>query len=275
MVLGGAAPAAAGEYAGPLIDAHSHVPNDKMIHAYVEAMKRHGVRKVLLLGVGGVQEKDSEWIAAAVRRYPELVVPGLPLAEPTGNGAARRVDGELAKGGARAIGEVHIRQVSRKIERSPSHPAFLEVLRVAARHKVPVVIHQELDARGERDLDAALKAVPAATIVLAHAGGARPAVLERLLAANPNLVIDLSGMHFMRRPMLATVDGPLEPAWKALIERMPDRFVMGIDVWAPQLFSAAFLDSLMTWTRRVLGELPPAVAEQIGYRNAARLYRIE
>jgi hypothetical protein len=31
----------------------------------------------------------------------------------------------------------------------------------------------------------------------------------------------------------------------------------------------------MTWTRRILGELSPAVAEQVGYRNAARLYHLE
>ena len=40
-----AAPAAAGEYAGPLIDAHSHVPNATAIDAYVAAMKRHGVTR--------------------------------------------------------------------------------------------------------------------------------------------------------------------------------------------------------------------------------------
>jgi hypothetical protein len=35
------------------------------------------------------------------------------------------------------------------------------------------------------------------------------------------------------------------------------------------------LDRLMRWTRRILGELSPAVAEQVAFRNAARLYRVE
>ena len=50
---------------------------------------------------------------------------------------------------------------------------------------------------------------------------------------------------------------------------------MGIDVWAARLFEPAMLDRLMKWTRRVLGELSPAVAEQVGYRNAAKLYRAD
>jgi hypothetical protein len=82
-------------------------------------------------------------------------------------------------------------------------------------------------------------------------------------------------MHFLRSPALATEKGPLDPSWKALIEKMPDRFLMGIDVWAPRLFEPATLDRLMAWTRRVLGELRPEVAKQVGYRNAVRLFRIE
>src|SRR5206468_9810290 len=52
------ASAGAAEYKGPLIDAHSHLPNARAIDAYVEAMKRHNVVKVVLLGVGGVQKDD-------------------------------------------------------------------------------------------------------------------------------------------------------------------------------------------------------------------------
>ena len=85
-------------------------------------------------------------------------------------------------------------------------------------------------------------------------------------------MVDLSGMHFQRKPALATETGPLEADWKALIEKMPDRFLMGIDVWAAPLFEPAMLDRLMKWTRRILGELKPAVAERVAYKNAAKLY---
>jgi predicted TIM-barrel fold metal-dependent hydrolase len=266
---------ASAEYAGPIVDAHAHVPNGTAIDAYVAAMRRHNVVKVILLGVGGVQKDDAAWIAAAVRKHPEQVVAGQPVPDPTSSQAATRLDAELAKSRARAAGEVHVRQVSRTIDRNPSDPAFVKVLEVAARHKAPVVVHQELDDKATAGLEAALKAVPAATIVLAHAGSATPAVLEGLLTRHANLVVDLSGMHFQRTPALATEKGSLDPAWKALIDKRPDRFVIGIDVWAARLFEPAMLDRLMTWTRRILGELSPEAAERVAHRNAAAVFRLE
>jgi predicted TIM-barrel fold metal-dependent hydrolase len=269
------APGASAEYAGPIVDAHSHVPNGTAIDAYVAAMKRHNVVKVILLGVGGVQKDDAAWIAAAARKYPDRVVAGQPVPDPTAATAAARLDGELTKSRARAAGEIHVRQVSRNIDRNPGDPAFVKLLEVGARHKVPVVIHQELDDKATTGLEAALKAVPAATIVLAHAGSATPAVLEGLLTRHANLVVDLSGMHFQRTPALATEKGPLDPAWKALIDKRPDRFVIGIDVWAARLFEPAMLDRLMTWKRRILGELSPEAAERVAHRNAAAVFRLE
>ena len=99
--------------------------------------------------------------------------------------------------------------------------------------------------------------------------------MEGLLARNGNLMVDLSGMHFQRKPALASEHGPLDSAWKALIEKMPDRFLMGVDVWAPRLFEPPVLDRLFVWTRRILGELRPDVAERVAYRNAAALFRVE
>jgi predicted TIM-barrel fold metal-dependent hydrolase len=267
--------AGAADYSGPLIDAHSHVSNATVIDAYVAAMKRHNVSKVLLLGVGGVQKDDPAWIAAAARKYPDHVLVGLPLADPMADTSAARLDEELKTGRYRAVGEIHVRQVSRKIERNPEAPAFGRVLETVARHKVPLVIHLELTDQAAEALGAALSKHRTATLVLAHGGEGPPGRLETLLTGHSNLMVDLSGMHFQRTPALATETGPIDPQWKALIEKMPDRFVMGLDVWAARLFEPAMLDRLMKWTRRVLGELPPAVAEQVAYRNAARLYRIQ
>ncbi|MGH7277507.1 MAG: amidohydrolase family protein, partial [Candidatus Rokuibacteriota bacterium] len=267
--------AVAADYTGPLIDAHSHVPSGSAIDAYVEAMRRHDVRKVVLLGVGGVQKQDAAWLAAAARKYPDRVVAGVPLPDPTDEAAAAKLDALLERSGARVIGEVHVRQVSRKIDRDPSAAVFVRILEVSARRHAPVVIHQELDDRASAALERALAAQRKAVVVLAHAGGASPSRLATLLDRNDNLMVDLSGMHFDRTPALATERGRLDPGYRALIEKMPDRFLMGIDVWAPRLFDPAMLDRLMTWTRRVLGELSPDVAERVAWKNAAALYRLE
>jgi predicted TIM-barrel fold metal-dependent hydrolase len=270
------APAVGAEYKGALIDAHSHLPNARAIDAYVEAMRRHNVGRVVLLGVGGVQKDDSTWIAAAERKYPDRVVAALPLPDPTDDGAAARLNAELTKSHARAIGEVHLRQMGRRnIDRDPGDPAFARVLEVAATRGVPVIVHYELTDAAAAALERALAAHRKTTLVLAHAGEGPPARVEGLLARNPNLMVDLSGMHFQRTPALASETGPLDPAWKALIEKMPDRFLMGLDAWAPRLFEPAMLDRLLAWTRRILGELPPGVAERVGYRNAAALFHVE
>jgi predicted TIM-barrel fold metal-dependent hydrolase len=274
VLLLNAVPAAA-QYRGPIIDAHSHLPNGTAIDAYVAAMKRHNITKVVLLGVGGVQPDETAWIEAAARKYPDLVIPGLRVPDPTDKAAAGKLDVELARVRPRVMGEVHIRQVSRKIERDPSSPEFLKILELSAQRGVPVVIHDELTPAAAASLEAALSAQRQAVIVLAHAGESTPAVLEPLLARHTNLVIDLSGMHFQRKPSLATEQGPLDPKWKALITKRPDRFVIGIDVWAARLFEPAMLDRLMAWTRRVLGELPPEVADRVAWKNATAVYRLD
>jgi predicted TIM-barrel fold metal-dependent hydrolase len=267
-----APPALAADYQGPIIDAHSHVPSATAIDAYVAAMKKHNITRVVLLGVGGVQKDDLAWIAAAARKHPGLVVPGAPVADPSDAGVAKAT-AALDALKARALGEVHGRQVSRKIDRDPA--TFGKLFALAASRGVPVVIHEELSDGAVKQLDAALAAHRSTIVVLAHGGEGPPARVDGLLARNPNLHVDLSGMHFQRKPALATETGPLDPAWKALIEKYPDRFLIGIDVWAPRLFEAPTLDKLMAWTRRILGELSPDVAARVASKNAAALFKIE
>jgi len=276
LALLAAAPAGAADYAGPLIDAHSHLSSAGAVDAYVEAMKRHNVSRVVLLAVGGEQKDDPAWLAAAARKHPDRVIAGLSLPDPTGEGAAARLDAAIEKSRARVVGEVHMRQVGRKtFDRDPSGAAFGQILAVCARHGVPVVIHYELTDAAAAALDRALAAHRKATVILAHAGEGPPARVDGLLTRNPNLFVDLSGMHFQRKPALASETGPMDPTWKALIERMPERFLMGVDVWSPRLFAPAMLDRLLIWTRRVLGELTPETAERVAHRNAARVFRLE
>jgi predicted TIM-barrel fold metal-dependent hydrolase len=265
---------AAAGYDGPLIDAHSHLPGPQALDALLAAMDRHRVTHVALLGVGGVQKDDLAWIEGAAKRDPARVVAGAPVPDPLAPQAAARLDALLASGRFRVAGEVHVHQVSRKIRRAADAPAFLALLDVCAQRGVPLVIHDELDAGATAELERALVHDRRAVVVLAHAGSGEPAALAGLLARHPNLWLDLSGMHFLRTPALATETSPLRPAWTGLLVEHADRIVAGLDVWAPALYAPATLDRLMTWTRRILGELPPDAAARIAHRNAERLYRL-
>jgi predicted TIM-barrel fold metal-dependent hydrolase len=279
LVLGllvSGAPSWAADYNGPLIDAHSHLPNATAIDAYVAAMKRHNVLKVVLLGAGGLQKDDTAWLTAASRKYPERVIAGLPLPDPTSESVVSQLELQLDRGKPRVIGEVHMRQVGRRlIDRDPNAAVFGQILDTAAKFAVPIVIHYELTDQAETALGRALAAHRKSTIVLAHGGEGPPGRLDRLLFRNPNLFIDLSGMHFQRTPALASETGPIDPGWKALIEKAPDRFMMGVDAGAARLFEPEMLDRLFIWTRRVLGELKPDVAARVAHGNAVKLYRLQ
>jgi len=273
--LAAVSPAGAADYTGPIVDAHSHLPNATAIDAYVAAMKRHNIVKVVLLGVGGLQKDDTVWLTAASRKYPDRVMAGLPLADPTSESAASQLELQLARTKPRVIGEVHMRQVGRRlIDRDPNNPVFGKILDAAGKAEAPIVIHYELTDGAETALHRALAGHRKSTIVLAHGGEGPPGRLDRLLLRNPNLFVDLSGMHFQRTPALASETGPLDPGWRALIEKMPDRFMIGVDVWAARLFEPGMLDRLLVWTRRILGELKPDVAERVAHRNAVKLYRL-
>ncbi len=269
------APGWAADYSGPLIDAHSHLPNSTAIDAYVAAMKRHNVVKVVLLGAGGLQN-DTAWLTAASRKYPDRVIAGLPLPDPTSESAVSQLELQLDRSKPRVIGEVYMRQVGRRLtDRDPNAAVFGKILDTAAKFSVPIVIHYELTDQAETALGRTLAAHRKSTIVLAHGGEGPPGRLDRLLFRNPNLFIDLSGMHFQRTPALASETGPIDPGWKALIEKAPDRFMMGVDAGAARLFEPEMLDRLFIWTRRVLGELKPDVAARVAHGNAVKLYRLQ
>lgn len=267
--------AAAEPYRGPVIDAHSHLPNPQALEPLLAAMDRHRITRVALLGVGGVQKDDLAWIEAAARKHPERVIPFAPVPDPMAADAATRLDALLATGRFRGAGEVHVHQASRKIRRDLDAPPFRALLDVCARHGVPLVVHDELTRETTAELERALARNRKAIIVLAHAGSGEPTALAGLLGRHENLYLDVSGMHFLRAPALAPEKGPLAPGWKSLLTQHPDRILAGLDVWAVQLFKPEMLDRLMTWTRRVLGELPPETAERIAHGNAERLFRLK
>jgi predicted TIM-barrel fold metal-dependent hydrolase len=237
-------------------------------------MDRHRVARVGLLGVGGVQKDDLAWIEGAGQRRLDRILPFAPVPDPLAPDAATRLSALLATGWFRGAGEVHVHQASRKIRRAADAPPFLALLDVCARHSAPLVIHDELDAETTAQLEQALAHNRKAVIVLAHAGSGEPRALSVLLARHRNLYLDISGMHFLRTPALASEAGALGAGWKALLTEHTDRVLAGIDLWAPSLYAPAMLDRLMGWTRRILGQLPPDVAERVAHRNAVQLLRL-
>ena len=59
---------------------------------------------------------------------------------------------------------------------------------------------------------------------------------------------------------------------KALISAYPDRFLVGSDTWVNARWSD--YENLMSAARLWLGDLPPAVAQQVAWGNAAALFEV-
>jgi predicted TIM-barrel fold metal-dependent hydrolase len=106
---------------------------------------------------------------------------------------------------------------------------------------------------------------PAARIVWAHAGmSTPPETIDRWLARYPALWAELS-----YRDVVAG-GGELDPQWKALFLKYPDRFIYGSDTWIPSRWGEVV--ALAERARGWLAQLPPDVAENIAFRNAERIF---
>ncbi|MDH3600182.1 MAG: amidohydrolase, partial [Candidatus Tectomicrobia bacterium] len=62
----------------------------------------------------------------------------------------------------------------------------------------------------------------------------------------------------------------IEPRWRDLIMRYPDRFMVGSDTWVNSQWES--YAALIDINRRWLSKFPREVAEQIAYRNAEALF---
>jgi predicted TIM-barrel fold metal-dependent hydrolase len=118
-------------------------------------------------------------------------------------------------------------------------------------------------------IDGLLVHAPQARLIWAHTGigGAPVARVRALLQRHPSLMGELS-----YRPGLTCADGHLSPEWRELIAAFPQRFMVGSDTWVNSRW--ADYESLMAQARVWLGDLPPAVAQQVAWGNAAALFSL-
>jgi hypothetical protein len=94
--------------------------------------------------------------------------------------------------------------------------------------------------------------------------GASAAGVGRLLDRSPLLWVELA----LRGDVAP--GGTLDPEWKALFVRRPDRFMVGTDTWITSRWEA--VRDATAAVQRWLSQLPPDVAEQIAWKNGDRLF---
>ena len=127
-----------------------------------------------------------------------------------------------------------------------NHPAFLEIFDLAAEEKLPVLVHHNITAQSTEEilyldeLCEALEHNRDCKIIWAHVGISRRVevqnlirIADTLLEKNPNLWMDISWLvydyYFLDRFPDQYADGNSLHDWAALIEKYPDRFMLGTD----------------------------------------------
>jgi len=166
------------------------------------------------------------------------------------------IETELRQHPYRGIGEVFLYDVQAKT------PVAKRVLELAATHRL--VFHTRSDP-------AAIKHIftqqPTLRVLWAHAGiDVPPEKVSQLLNYYPHLWVEIS--H--RRSVAPR--GKLNPAWKELMLRHPDRVLVGSGTYTSEYWYK--FRTYMSEYRKWLKDLPPEVAENIAYRNGLALFDI-
>jgi predicted urease superfamily metal-dependent hydrolase len=246
------------ENAMPIFDAHIHYSQDVWNaispKEAIRRLREAGVKRAL------VSSSSDEGTQRLLQADPAFVVPSLRPYRKRGTLDSWMYDESiipylkerLEKYRYAAIGELHIDG------EQAYTPVMQEVIRLAKKYKL--VLHVHSDAHAIRFI---FKQYPEARILWAHAGFDYAVVVGKMMDQYPNLMADLS----FRGEIIN--EGRLMKAWRILLTRHADRFLLGIDTYEPQRWLQ--IKNVMRWQRELLAALPEDVAKKIADKNSSFL----
>ena len=271
--------------APPVADVHVHFKWSQLeVTTAEQALGILDANNVQLAAVIGTPAKLALQLAA---RRPEIIVPLWSPYESGGDWAAwahdttvpDRARVALAGGRYKGIGELHL--IGGFAPKADS-AVINELLDIAAQYRVPVMLHTEF-SRADYLLRLC-RSHPATRILWAHAGAILPPeAVDSVLKMCPNVWVELSARdpwRFVNNP-ITNAEGKLLQDWGALLDRWPDRFMVGSDpVWPVDQMDrwdeadtgwqeySRFIDFHQRW----LAGLDPAMAVKIRLENAKRFF---
>ena len=152
-----------------------------------------------------------------------------------------------------AIGEFHLYGADADL------PVPRRMIALAREHKLVLHAHSDVDA-----IERIYRQDPAARMLWAHSGFDRPDAVRDMLRKHKNLWCDLA----FRTEHGGGGKVPAE--WRALFTEFPDRFMVGTDTFTPERWH--YIVEHANWSRAWLADLPPPLAERIGWRNGEALF---
>jgi predicted TIM-barrel fold metal-dependent hydrolase len=263
----------------PFVDAHVHL-ND--VAMQLKLMERHASTQAIVFWGG---RSDDDTVAEAARQHPQRFIPFAsispertafrPLWERNDTALLGRLEALLATGRYRGIGEISAVHFPSsgfgETDFDPAGPMMDGIMRLARKHRVPVLLHVELTRLAE--FSTLLERHPDVAVIWAH-GGYTPLVLaQRLLARHPNLTYELSARTWPVHPRSPDYtilrDGSaVWPQWLALIEAQPKRFVVGTDA---SHRSPASDEMKFASVQNLLRQLTPATRQRVARENLLEL----
>lgn len=243
-----------------LFDAHIHYSQDAWAQyspeRAIEIIRAAGIRRAL---VSSTPDTGTQRLYALA---PDIVVPMLrPYRSRNDIGAWTRdptvvpyVERTFRRGVHRGIGELHI------VSGDAATPVIRAIVAMAIREDLWLHAHAD-----EHAISELARSDRRAKVLWAHAGlSSTPAAVRTVLEAHPNVMAELA----LRSDVMwgQTID----PAWRELFLRYPDRFLVGTDTWTPSRWEDVV--SGHQRTRLWLTQLPADVASKIASGNAERMF---
>jgi predicted TIM-barrel fold metal-dependent hydrolase len=257
VVLGTAAPAAAEL---PIFDAHVHYSRpDWDVYSPERALSilaAAGVRRAIVSstpddGTLKLYEKAPRTVVPFLRPYRTRDDMGKWHSDP---GVQTYVEDRLKRGIYRGIGEFHLGAAD------AGGPTVKRIAELAAERDLFLQAHVD-----DVTIEKLLTLYPKARFLWAHAGMSAPAsTVGRLLERFPKLYVELA----LRTDVAS--GGTLDPEWRAVFVKYPDRFMVGTDTWVTSRWEVMrdYHRDVQVW----LAQLPREVAEAIAWKNGERLF---
>ncbi len=244
-----------------ITDAHLHYSQnsrqDYAPAAVLALMDQAGVRRAF------VSSTPDDGTVELYELAPDRIVPVLrPYRQPGELGSWHQdptvvpyLEQRLGRPIYRGIGEFHLTGDDARA------PVVRQVAELAAPRKL--FLHCHCDAAAVEIL---VGLAPGVRVLWAHAGmSSGPEDVGRLVDASKDLFVELA----LRSDVAP--GGQLDPAWRDLFVRHPDRFMVGTDTWIASRWET--LVEVQAAARAWLRQLPPDLARRLASENAESLAR--
>ena len=263
----------------PFIDAHVHL-NDVAVQLTLMQDQNVG-RAIVFWG----RSSSNASVLDATRAHPGRFIPFVSVSPEraayrdrwTRNDTAllAELDRELRTGHYRGIGEISVVHFPGEgfpeADFDPMGPSMRGIMTLAADYRVPVMIHCEITGLGA--FAKLIRDFPTVTVIWAHGGYTPYFLAARMLDAHPNLIYELSARTWAEHPRspdytIFRNETDAWPRWLELIERYPQRFIIGTD--AAQRGNDR---EKVNRVRLLLAQLTPATRSLVATGNIDRILR--